>query len=94
MSDNGPDGFDYGEEKEDGQYENYPTIDSGEFEQPVRDTYIHGECGTATTMRGDLPESVARDPEYYTKTFCAGCNKHVPVSEVRWESDGKGWVSE
>lgn len=87
-----PGDFDYGEQREDGQYENYPTVDEGEFEQEPRDSYVHGECGTVTTMRGDLPESVARDPEYYTKTYCAGCQEHVPVEEVHWEEDGEDWV--
>lgn len=87
-----PEDFDYGEQKEDGQYENYPTTNEGEFEQPVRESYVHEECGTTTTMTGDLPESVARDPTFYTKTFCAGCNEHVPVEEVHWEEDGADWV--
>jgi hypothetical protein len=87
-----PEDFDYGEKRPDGQYENYPTIDEGEFEQEPRDTYIHVDgCGSRTTMTGDLPESVARDPTYYTKTFCTGCGTHVPVGEVEWE-DGEDWV--
>lgn len=89
MSDN----FDYGEKRDDGQYENYPTIDEGDFEQPVRDTYLHKECGKTTTMTGDLPESVARNPSYYSKTFCTHCGKHVPVNEVLWEEDGSNWVN-
>jgi hypothetical protein len=86
--------FDYGEKREDGQYENYPTIDEGEFEQPVRDAYIHEECGTVTKMTGDLPESIARDPEYYTATFCVGCGTHVPVEEVHWKDDESDWVND
>jgi len=86
-----PEDFDYGERCEDGQYQNYPTVDEGEFVQEPRETYIHEDCGTATTMTGDLPESVARDPTYYGKTFCAGCGKHVPVEEVEWK-DGEDWV--
>ena len=85
-------GFDYGEKRPDGQYENYPTIDEGEFKQAPRKTYIHVDgCGSTTTMSGDLPESVARDPEWYTKTFCVGCGEHVPVGEVEWK-DGEDWV--
>lgn len=91
MPDDIPEDFDYGEKKPDGQYENYPTVDKGEFEQEPRDTYIHEKCGTETTMTGSLPESVARSPESYTVTFCAGCGEHVPVSEVTWE-DGEEWV--
>jgi len=89
-----PEDFDYGEQREDGQYENYPTKDDGEFEQPVHDSYVHEDCGTTTTMRGDLPESVARDPEFYTKTYCAGCQTHVPVEEVYWKDDGSDWVND
>lgn len=87
-----PEDFDYGEKRPDGQYENYPTVDDGEFEQSVRDTYVHVDgCGQTTTMSRDLAESVARDPTYYSRTFCAGCGEHVPVTEVEWE-DGEDWV--
>lgn len=87
-----PEDFDYGEQREDGQFENYPTIDEGDVQQDPRDTYVHVEgCGQTTTMTGDLPVSVARDPTYYTKTYCSGCQDHVPVSEVEWE-DGEDWV--
>lgn len=89
-----PSDFDYGEKRADGQYENYPTVDEGEFEQEPRDTYVHADgCGQRTTMTGDLPESVARDPAFYTKTFCAGCGEHVPVGEVEW-ADGSDWVAD
>lgn len=88
-----PEDFDYGARLDDGQYENYPTVDGGEFEQEPRSTYIHTveDCGTRTSMSTDLAESVARDPTYYSKAFCTGCNKHVPVGEVEW-TDGEDWV--
>jgi len=86
--------FDYGDKDEDGQYENYPVIEEGhepEFKQEPRKSYIHEKCGVKTTMRGELPESIARDPTWYDKTFCYGCKDHVPVEEVHWE-DGNDWV--
>jgi len=86
-----PEDFDYGERRDDGQFENYPTTDEGEFVQPVRDTYVHEECGGSTTMTGNLPESVARDPNQYGKTFCARCGEHVPVEDVHWKKDGQPW---
>jgi hypothetical protein len=86
-----PENFDYGDRLDDGQFENYPTTDDGEFVQPVRHTYIHEKCGNSTTMRSDIAESVARDPNQYTKTFCATCGEHVSVNEVYWEEDGKEW---
>lgn len=89
-----PDDFDYGDRLEDGQFENYPTTDSGEFSQPVRKSYVHEECGKTTGMSRDIAESVARDPHQYGKTFCAECGEHVPVSEVHWKEDGEPWVIE
>lgn len=86
-----PENFDYGEKKDDGQYENYPTIDEGEFEQEPRRKYVHNECGTTTVMSPELAKSVARNPSYYIKTFCAGCNEHVSVEEVTWKKDGENW---
>jgi len=84
--------FDYGEKQEDGQFENYPTIDEGEFVQQVRYSYVHKQCGEPTIMNSELAESVARDPEYYDKTFCAHCESHFPVDEFRWKEDGEPWV--
>lgn len=85
-----PEDFDYGEKRDDGQYENHPTTDEGEFVQPVRDTYIHDDCGKKTTMGTGIAESIARDPDQYHKTFCAACGDYVPVDDVHWE-DGTQW---
>jgi len=90
-----PGDFDYGEKRDDGQYENYPTIDEGEFKQQPRYSYIHDEeeggCGVRTRMSAKLGKSVARNPSHYTKTFCSGCGEHVPVDEVHWVLDGEDW---
>ena len=86
------DDFDYGEKREDGQYESYPTIDDGEFVQEPRASYIHEACGTKTTMSSELQKSVARDPTYYSHTYCAGCQEHVLIEEVSWTRDGEDWV--
>lgn len=81
-----PDGFDYGDRRPDGQYENHPTTDEGEFVQPVRDTYLHVEgCGRTTRMGTDLAESFARDPGQYGKTFCATCGDYYPLDEFEWD---------
>jgi len=87
-----PEDFDYGDRLEDGQFENHPTTDEGEFVQPVRRKYDHEDCGETTTMRRDIAESVARDPHQYSKTFCVNCGEYVPVSEVSWTEDGKDWA--
>jgi len=81
-----PEDFDYGDQREDGQYENHPTTDEGEFAQPVRDTYVHTEgCGGRTTMGSDLADSFARDPHQYGKTFCASCQGYHPLDEFTWK---------
>ena len=80
-----PADFDYGETLSDGQYENHPTTDTGEFVQPVRKSYVHDACGSTTTMNDDLAESFARAPEQYGKTFCANCGDYYPLSEFVWK---------
>lgn len=57
------------------------------FVRPYRDSYTH-TCGVTTIMASALSETYARDPKFYGGTYCAGCLKHFPVSEFRWE-DGE-----
>lgn len=46
------------------------------FVQPVRRTYVHEKCGVATTMGLALAETYARDPKFYSGTYCCGCRTH------------------
>jgi len=58
------------------------------FVRPVRRTYRHEKCGGVTTMGLKLSETYARDPKFYTATFCCNCNAHYPVGEggeFTWE---------
>lgn len=48
-----------------------------------------GGCGTVTTMGRALSETYARDPKFYSATFCVICNKHLPVAEFVWTADGE-----
>lgn len=57
------------------------------FVRPVRRSYVHGTCGEITTMGIALAETYARDPKFYGFTYCATCNKHLPVSEFVWYGD-------
>lgn len=56
--------------------------------RPVRYSYTHTKCGTVTTMGQALAETYARDPNFYSGTFCCGCRTHFPVSEFTWVPDG------
>lgn len=52
------------------------------FVRPLRLTYIHEKCGTATTMGLAIAETYARDPHFYGGTYCAGCRDHFPVGPL------------
>lgn len=45
-------------------------------------------CGAVTTMSTALAETYARDPHFYSGTFCVACGKHYPLNEFTWE-DGE-----
>lgn len=58
------------------------------FVKPVRREYKH-RCGVVTKMALPLAETYARDPGFYSGTFCCGCRAHFPLSEFMWEPDGE-----
>lgn len=45
-------------------------------------------CGSITTMGLALSETYARDPRFYSGTFCCACGTHYPLNEFLW-SDGE-----
>lgn len=59
------------------------------FVRPVRRSYKHTKCGTVTTMGQALAETYARDPKFYSGTFCCECSTHYPVAEFTWADDGQ-----
>ena len=78
---------------ETGQHPSYIVLCPDErakgFVRPYRDAYRHSTCGRVTTMGRALSETYARDPKFYSHTFCVGCNVHLPVSEFVWTADGQ-----
>jgi hypothetical protein len=68
---------------ETGQQKMYLVLSEEErakgFIRPYRDSYIHLECHTSTTMGRALSETYARDPSFYGATFCYHCGKHFPL---------------
>lgn len=58
------------------------------FIRPVRNSYVHDTCGVSTRMGQALAETYARQPSFYGATYCVGCQKHLPVSEFKWD-DGE-----
>lgn len=55
--------------------------DAGENTHQVR----VGGCGVVTTMSVPIAETYARDPKFYSGTFCCGCRKHLPLNEFVWD---------
>lgn len=58
------------------------------FVRPVRRSYKHLKCGGVTTMGQSLAETYARNPHFYSGTFCASCGAHFPVGmdgEFVWD---------
>lgn len=58
------------------------------FVRPVRRSYKHLKCGVVTTMGQTLAETYARQPDFYSGTFCCGCGSHFPVGadgEFVWD---------
>jgi hypothetical protein len=92
LTDGSPVTPDHKELKENGQQKGYVVLCPEErakgFVRPLRRSYIHKTCGTLTKMGSALCETYARDPHFYSGTFCTGCGKHFPVSEFNWEEDG------
>lgn len=47
--------------------------------------YGDGGCGTLTRMGRTIAETYARDPKFYTGTFCVGCGAHLTLSQFMWD---------
>lgn len=72
-----------------GQQKGYVVLSAEErakgFVRPVRRTYVHVSCGASTTMGHALAETYARDPGFYSGTFCATCRQHFPLGQFKWD---------
>jgi hypothetical protein len=79
-----------------GQQKGYVVLTAAErskgFVRPYRDAYRHLKCGHITTMGRSISETYARDPYFYSGTFCCHCRAHFPVGEdgefTWYEMDG------
>lgn len=73
----------------DGMQRGYVVLSDDErlrgFVRPYRDTYTHRPCGTDTTMGRKIAETYARDPKFYSGTFCSRCRQHFPLDQFVWK---------
>jgi hypothetical protein len=58
--------------------------DGEKVEYPYRKIFPGG-CGTRTQMGLSIAETYARDPGFYTGTFCVTCQTHLPLEEFVWD---------
>jgi len=63
------------------------------FVRPVRRSYRHVKCGHVTSMGQKLAETYARDPKFYSGTFCCSCGTHFDLTvdnqpQFTWIDDG------
>lgn len=69
-----------------GMQKGYVVLSSEErakgFIRPVRRSYRHLKCGQITTMGLSLAETYARNPSFYSGTFCCNCKDHFNVGET------------
>jgi hypothetical protein len=72
-----------------GRLETIVTDGRERSDQSHEYTHRVGGCDTVTTMGRALSETYARDPSFYGATFCAACNRHLPVAEFVWTADGQ-----
>ncbi len=67
----------------DGQQKKYLVLSEEErskgFVRPLYRSYIHKKCGGVTQMGLALCETYARNPKFYSGTFCAICGSHFPL---------------
>lgn len=71
--------FDYGDTLPDGQHENHPVLeDTDKLERPLRFYYKHLRCSVITRMPTKVAQTVAANPKFYDRMFCAGCGKYFP----------------
>jgi hypothetical protein len=65
----------------------------GDFVRPIRVGYTHVACGSRTRIGSEIAETYARDPKFYTDTFCVHCGKHFHLINEKgeaaflWDSD-------
>lgn len=72
------------------KFEVYPESESpktGKYWTQEQLDKIGKGCGTVTTMGQALAETYARNPHFYSATYCVHCQKHLLVDEFVWTDD-------
>lgn len=72
------------------KFEEYPegSVARGRFWKQSDLDRVNAGCGAVTWMNEALAQTYARQPDYYTGTYCARCRAHFPVGpkgEFVWD---------
>ncbi len=75
--------------KENGQQKGYVVLSADErakgFVRPLRSAYVHKPCGGVTRINKAIAETYAREPGFYSGTFCVSCGEHFPLDQFVWD---------
>ncbi len=80
--------------REDGQLNQYPSLPPekrwrGDL-STVPQFYEHTICGSVTGMPEDIIRTYLVNPYFYAyKSYCCGCERHVPQRELVWVNTGE-----
>jgi hypothetical protein len=69
-------------------YVHLRMADGSELPKVLQSHHKTVGCGALTKMGRALAETYARDPKFYSGTYCVGCKMHRPVEEFTWDKDG------
>lgn len=72
-----------------GQQRGYVVLSEEErakgFVRPLRQAYVHNTCGAVTRMALAIAETYARNPRFYSGTFCSHCRSHFSLDQFVWD---------
>lgn len=54
--------------------------------RPLRQSYQHVVCSSVTRIGLTIAQTFARQPSFYTQTFCVACREHFPLK--KYDGDG------
>lgn len=84
-----PEDYSHTQLRPDGQQLGYVVLSAEErakgFVRPLRHSYVHKVCGSSTRMATSIAETYAREPKFYSGTFCCHCRTHFPLDQFVWE---------
>lgn len=89
LTDGSPVTSDHREILPNGQQKGYVVLSEEErgkgWVRPYRDSYIHKSCGALTTMSRPIAETFAKNPKFYSGTFCCKCKRHFHLEDFVWD---------